>query len=410
MMTAKAHGKNRIVLYDEESSERPDAPTHERDVRSIAHMKMLQSLSGKLNRLNDVREIGDEIAAELRSLIDYHNCRVFVVDGEELVPDRVPRRVRRRDGGAAARAAPHEDRHRHHGPLRRDGRVAAHPRRRELRVRLAHPGNAVDRGVAPRRAAALRRAGRRRDRRLEARSEPVRRGRRAAARGARRPRGRRGREREPLRVGAPGGRERDAAARVRARARLGVEPRRHPRAHRRVDRDADRLAAHLGLDRRRGGLARPAEAARRRRRGAGERRDAPLPRRDARKRSAPARAVRARPEQSRDSTTIRSTRTPRTRSRRSASAARLGCIVAALPGDATSASASSACSAASRTRRSSRSRTRATTKASSRRSSRRSRRLRTRSRRTTSTRRCTRAGSPTWRCASATSSSSTSAA
>ncbi len=86
MMTAKAHGKNRIVLYDEESSVRPDAPMHERDVRSIAHMKMLQSLSGKLNRLNDVRQIGDEIAAELRSLIDYHNCRVFVVDGEELVP------------------------------------------------------------------------------------------------------------------------------------------------------------------------------------------------------------------------------------------------------------------------------------------------------------------------------------
>ena len=86
MMTAKVHGKNRVVLYDEASSERPDAPTHERDVRSIAHMKMLQSLSGKLNRLNDVREIGDEIAAELRSLIDYHNCRVFVVDGEELNP------------------------------------------------------------------------------------------------------------------------------------------------------------------------------------------------------------------------------------------------------------------------------------------------------------------------------------
>jgi diguanylate cyclase (GGDEF)-like protein len=86
MMTAKARGKNRVVLYDEESSERPDAPMHARDVRSIAHMKMLQSLSGKLNRLNDVREIGDEIASELRSLIDYHNCRVFVVDGEELEP------------------------------------------------------------------------------------------------------------------------------------------------------------------------------------------------------------------------------------------------------------------------------------------------------------------------------------
>ncbi len=85
MMTAKALGKNRVVLYDENRSERP-TPVHARDVRSIAHLKMLQSLSGKLNRLNDVREIGDEIAAELRSLIDYHNCRVFVVDGEELVP------------------------------------------------------------------------------------------------------------------------------------------------------------------------------------------------------------------------------------------------------------------------------------------------------------------------------------
>jgi diguanylate cyclase (GGDEF)-like protein len=86
MMTAKAHGKNRIVLYDESATARPEASVQERGVRSIAHMKMLQSLSGKLNRLNDVREIGEEIAVELRSLIDYHNCRVFVVDGEELIP------------------------------------------------------------------------------------------------------------------------------------------------------------------------------------------------------------------------------------------------------------------------------------------------------------------------------------
>ena len=86
MMTAKAHGKDRIVLYAEGEQERPDSTTTARDVRSLAHMKMLQSLSGKLNRSNDVRRIGDEIAIELRSLIDYHNCRVFVVDGEELVP------------------------------------------------------------------------------------------------------------------------------------------------------------------------------------------------------------------------------------------------------------------------------------------------------------------------------------
>jgi diguanylate cyclase (GGDEF)-like protein len=86
MMTAKAQGKNRIVLYSDAETQRPDASGVARDVRSIAHLKMLQSLSGKLNRINDVREIGHEIAAELRSLIDYHNCRVFVADGTDLVP------------------------------------------------------------------------------------------------------------------------------------------------------------------------------------------------------------------------------------------------------------------------------------------------------------------------------------
>jgi diguanylate cyclase (GGDEF)-like protein len=85
MMTAKAQGKNQVVLYDEARTARPDAPGIERDVRSIAHLKMLQSLTGRLNRLNDVREIGDAIAAELRSLVDYHNCRVFVADGDELI-------------------------------------------------------------------------------------------------------------------------------------------------------------------------------------------------------------------------------------------------------------------------------------------------------------------------------------
>jgi len=86
MMTAKAQGKNQVILYAEDATRRPDAPGIERDVRSIAHLKMLQSLSGKLNRLNDVREIGEAIAVELRSLVDYHNCRVLVADGDDLVP------------------------------------------------------------------------------------------------------------------------------------------------------------------------------------------------------------------------------------------------------------------------------------------------------------------------------------
>ena len=87
MMTAKARGKNPVVLFDDSATERPAAGEPRReDIRSIAHLKMLQSLAGKLNRSNDVREIGMAIANELRLLIDYHNCRVFVRDGDELTP------------------------------------------------------------------------------------------------------------------------------------------------------------------------------------------------------------------------------------------------------------------------------------------------------------------------------------
>ncbi len=58
------------------------------EVRSVAHLKMLQSLSQKLNRLNDVDGIGETITAELRSLIDYHNCRIHLLqpDGDTLLP------------------------------------------------------------------------------------------------------------------------------------------------------------------------------------------------------------------------------------------------------------------------------------------------------------------------------------
>jgi len=99
MMTAKARGKNQIVLFDEQTSRRPDGkPVSGRDVRSIAHLKMLQSLSGKLNRLNDVRRIAEVIADELRLLIDYHNCRVSVIQGDEVVPIAFRGELVRRDG------------------------------------------------------------------------------------------------------------------------------------------------------------------------------------------------------------------------------------------------------------------------------------------------------------------------
>src|SRR3954468_17762255 len=85
MMTAKSRGKDQVVLYDDGETERPQ-PGSARDVRSIAHLKMLESLAGKLNRLNDVQQIGATIATELRLLIDYHNCRVSLRDGDELRP------------------------------------------------------------------------------------------------------------------------------------------------------------------------------------------------------------------------------------------------------------------------------------------------------------------------------------
>jgi diguanylate cyclase (GGDEF)-like protein len=86
MMTAKSRGKGMILPFDETATERPSENRRRDDVRSIAHLNLLQSLSGKLSRLNDVSQIGTTIAEELRLLIDYHNCRVFVRDADDLVP------------------------------------------------------------------------------------------------------------------------------------------------------------------------------------------------------------------------------------------------------------------------------------------------------------------------------------
>jgi diguanylate cyclase (GGDEF)-like protein len=88
MLTAKAQGKGRVVVFDEATAAQPEADEGERrrEFRSIAHLKLLHGASAKLSRLNDTAEIGATIANELRRLIDYHNCRVFVREGDELQP------------------------------------------------------------------------------------------------------------------------------------------------------------------------------------------------------------------------------------------------------------------------------------------------------------------------------------
>jgi diguanylate cyclase (GGDEF)-like protein len=91
MLEAKSTGKNRLQVYDRSnghsSAAEPPAPTRG-ELRSVAHLKLLQSLAAKLNRLNDVQQIAETILVELRGLIDYHNCRIHLLaeEGDLLVP------------------------------------------------------------------------------------------------------------------------------------------------------------------------------------------------------------------------------------------------------------------------------------------------------------------------------------
>src|SRR5581483_10357317 len=70
----------------EQVGERPEGEDGTRDARSIADLKMLHSVAARLNRFNSVKDIGEAIASELRILVDYHSCRVYLCEDGELVP------------------------------------------------------------------------------------------------------------------------------------------------------------------------------------------------------------------------------------------------------------------------------------------------------------------------------------
>ena len=51
-----------------------------------AQLQAIQQLGGQVNRLATVADIARTIATELRQLIDYHNVRIYRVEGDDLVP------------------------------------------------------------------------------------------------------------------------------------------------------------------------------------------------------------------------------------------------------------------------------------------------------------------------------------
>jgi signal transduction histidine kinase/GAF domain-containing protein len=58
------------------------------DLRFVAQLNMLHSMAATLTSLDDVSEIAAAITEELRTILDYHNCRVYVLqdDGWTLMP------------------------------------------------------------------------------------------------------------------------------------------------------------------------------------------------------------------------------------------------------------------------------------------------------------------------------------
>jgi diguanylate cyclase (GGDEF)-like protein len=87
LLQAKSQGRGQVAAYLEgEWSGVRGVPQHE--VRMVGHLKLLQTIASKLNRLLDVEAIGEMVTQELRGLIDYHNCRIHLLDpdGETLRP------------------------------------------------------------------------------------------------------------------------------------------------------------------------------------------------------------------------------------------------------------------------------------------------------------------------------------
>ncbi len=85
LYAAKEWGKDQTAAFS--ARVRAARRTHayasdrRRELESLNQLKLLGAIAGKLNRLSDVHEIGSTIVSELRTMIDYHNARVYLLDG-----------------------------------------------------------------------------------------------------------------------------------------------------------------------------------------------------------------------------------------------------------------------------------------------------------------------------------------
>jgi signal transduction histidine kinase/GAF domain-containing protein len=71
-----------------DNGHRTGGTVDEHELRSVAQLRMLHALATRLNALDDVAAIGEAITTELKTLIDYHNCRIYLLqpDGVTLWP------------------------------------------------------------------------------------------------------------------------------------------------------------------------------------------------------------------------------------------------------------------------------------------------------------------------------------
>lgn len=63
-----------------------NAQNYEKMATWAAQLQSIQQLGVRLSRLTSVREIGLAIATELHQIIEYHNVRVYRLEGEDLIP------------------------------------------------------------------------------------------------------------------------------------------------------------------------------------------------------------------------------------------------------------------------------------------------------------------------------------